>query len=120
MREGFHKSANGDQFWYLHDKLHRVGAPAAITNDAEHWYFHGNRHREDGPAMVCTDGTLEWWVHGNLHKTDGPAVIYGGGGGAEWWVDDEYIHSRQRYQMLTEIPDEEFAMLILKYGGFEI
>jgi hypothetical protein len=59
--------ANGDQYWYWHDKLHRVDGPAIIrpASNSEEWYFMDQRHREGGPAIVAADGISLWNDHAN-------------------------------------------------------
>jgi hypothetical protein len=57
--------ANGNQFWYVNGKRHRVGGPAVIShNGSQFWYLNGKRHRVDGPAIVCANGYTSYWLNG--------------------------------------------------------
>lgn len=86
---------NGDKFWYLKGKLHRVDGPAVEWSDGgKEWLVHGQEHRVDGPAIDYADGTKEWWVNGLAHRIDGPAKEYADGR-KEWYLNgidygDEY------------------------------
>ncbi len=56
---------DGNKFWYLNDKLHREGGPAAEWVDGtKAWYLKGKLHREGGPALERADGTKEWYLNG--------------------------------------------------------
>jgi hypothetical protein len=55
---------DGDKFWYLNGKLHRIDGPAVDVWGYKSYYINGIRHREDGPAIEFTDGTKEWWLNG--------------------------------------------------------
>ena len=65
----------GNKYWYLNDKLHRVGGPAIERADgSKEWYLNGKRHRVDGPAVEDADGYKAWHLNGKLYRVDGPAV----------------------------------------------
>jgi hypothetical protein len=56
---------NGDKYWRLNGKRHRLGGPAVESLDsAKFWYKHGKRHREDGPACEWADGRKSWYLNG--------------------------------------------------------
>ena len=57
--------SEGNKFWYLNDKLHRVDGPAIeCSNGDKHWYFNGKLHRVDGPAIEWSDGDKCWYLNG--------------------------------------------------------
>ena len=61
--------ADGNQFWRLDSKLHRLDGPAVIYASGEqHWYFNDKHHREDGPAIIYVNGTQCWYINGKLHR----------------------------------------------------
>ena len=63
----------GNKFWYINYKLHRLDGPAVICPvGSQYWYKHGLLHREDGPA-VKTNTYEEWYINGKKHRVDGPA-----------------------------------------------
>ena len=51
--------SNGDKYWYLNGKHHRLNGPAKILNNtfykhlepAKFWYVKDEHHRLDGPAV---------------------------------------------------------------------
>ena len=56
---------NGDKFWYVDGKLHRLDGPAAeYANGDKFWHFDGKLHRLDGPAIEYADGRVEFWENG--------------------------------------------------------
>ena len=65
--------ADGSQFWYRNDHLHRLDGPAITSFGTRQWLINDKRHREDGPAFVAADGSREWWVNGQFaRREDGP------------------------------------------------
>jgi hypothetical protein len=104
--------------WYWEGELHRDDdKPASVTvsGDGEtiirRWYVHGKLHRLGAPARIETrsDGTLIEHYHyeGSLHREDGPAII------AAYGTDDEpteavfYLHGVQQGEGLDYKLDEE-------------
>ena len=62
---------DGDKFWYLNGKLHRLDGPAAITAaGSKWWYKNGKKHREDGPAVIFANGRKEWWLNNKEYSFD--------------------------------------------------
>jgi len=56
---------NGDKFWCLDGKLHRVDGPACEdANGTKLWYLDDKRHRVDGPAIEYADGGKHWYLDG--------------------------------------------------------
>ena len=54
--------SDGNKFWYLNGKLHRVDGPAVeYSNGDKFWYLNGKPHRVDGPAIECRDGYKAWY-----------------------------------------------------------
>ena len=72
---------NGDKFWCLNDKLHRI----------------------DGPAVEGSDGSKEWWLDEKLHRTNGPAVEYADGT-KEWWLYGKQLTQAQWKQAVKPKP----------------
>ena len=57
--------SEGNKFWYLNDKLHRVDGPAVECSSGDkYWYLNGKRHRVDGPAVEYSDGSGYWYLNG--------------------------------------------------------
>ena len=86
---------NGDKFWYLDGKCHRVDGPAYEGADGrKHWYLDGKYHRVDGPAIEYADGRKSWWLDGKCHRVDGPA--YEGADGTKcWYLDGKQLTESQ-------------------------
>ena len=83
--------ANGDKFWYLNGKQHRVDGPAIEYDDGyKAWYLNGKYHRVDGPAIELVDGSKDWYLNDNLHRVDGPAIEYADGDKA-WYLNGEEL-----------------------------
>lgn len=58
---------NGNEFWRLDGKLHRIDGPAIIhPNGYEAWYFMGKLHREDGPALIRPNRISEFYLEGEF------------------------------------------------------
>ena len=58
-------------------KLHRVGAPAVVTEDQVVFYNNGKCHRVNEPAVIYKSGNVEFWVEGKLHRGgDKPAIEF--------------------------------------------
>ena len=56
--------SNGNKFWYLNDKLHRVDGPAVEWGDGTKcWYFNGKLHRVNGPAVEYSNGDKYWYLN---------------------------------------------------------
>ena len=59
-----------------------------ISSDGnKYWYLNGKLHRVDGPAVECSDGTKYWYLNGKLHRVDGPAIEYSNGD-KYWFLND--------------------------------
>ncbi|MDE1153077.1 MAG: hypothetical protein PW788_11120 [Micavibrio sp.] len=66
-------TADGDKGWYIHGKLHRIGAPAVEHKDGGWEYFeNGECHRDGAPAVHRADGTEDYYIRG--HKLDDAEV----------------------------------------------
>ena len=74
-------SDNGDKFWCLDGKLHRI----------------------DGPAIEYADGSKEWCLDGKLHRVDGPAVEFANGS-KYWYLDGKELTQAQWKQAVTSKP----------------
>lgn len=62
--------------WYVGGKLHRIGAPALVTNDGgEIWYQNGLKHRIGAPAEITSCGDKHWYFRGKQHNISGAATI---------------------------------------------
>jgi len=65
-------TANGNQVWWLHDKIHREDGPAVVTaNGNQVWWLHeshleNGQHREDGPAFIKANGDQIWYFMENF------------------------------------------------------
>jgi hypothetical protein len=71
---------DGDKYWYVDNKLHRVDGPAICASDREEWFLNGRCSRPDGPSVVYFDGSrTEWWDDGKRHRIGGPAAVCGFG-----------------------------------------
>ena len=82
----------------------------------QYWLSDENRlHREDGPAVIHLNGTEEWFVHGKRHRVGGPAV-FGPDGNVLWFLNDHIVTSKEAYQTMLNLSDEDMLLLILKYG----
>ena len=67
MENGLIEYANGDKYWYLNGKLHRVDGPAIeYAGGDKIWYLNGKRHRVDGPAVERFSGYKEWYLDDDL------------------------------------------------------
>lgn len=64
--------ADGSKAWFLPGQTHRVhhrdgDKPALITANGDQVYMqHGKLHRERGPAFIGADGKQEYYIHGEL------------------------------------------------------
>ena len=57
-------NADGNKYWFLNGKLHRVDGPAVeYVNGDKHWYLSNKLHRVDGPAVENVNGTKVWWLN---------------------------------------------------------
>ena len=92
--------ANGDKFWYLNGKLHRVDGPAFESADGDkYWYLNGLFHREDGPAIEWANGSKSWHLNGKCHRVDGPAIEYADGD-KYWYLNDiEYTEEEFKKEL---------------------
>jgi hypothetical protein len=71
MRAKMVEYANGDKFWWLHNRHHRTDGPAIVWADGDtEWWINGLRHRTDGPAIEYADGDKSWFLHGEVHLFD--------------------------------------------------
>jgi hypothetical protein len=58
-------NSNGDRYWYLHDRWHRLDGPAIeFADGTKFWYQYGLFHRLDGPAIEYVDGGKYWCYQG--------------------------------------------------------
>jgi hypothetical protein len=83
-------SIDGDKYYYVNDRLHRIGRPAIeYANGDYEWYFNDTLHRDDGgPAISHTSREMEsWWYHDKNHRLDGPASIHSILG-EQYWISD--------------------------------
>ena len=95
---------NGDKFWYVDDRRHRVDGPAIEWADgSKSWYVDDRRHRVDGPAVEYADGSKEWWLNGKLHRVDGPAVEYASGSKI-WYLDGKELTESQWLEAVKPKP----------------
>jgi hypothetical protein len=67
---------NGDKFWFIHGRLHRLDGPAMITlvsdnQYVKYWCVNDNYHRLDGPAVELPSGEGRYYIKGKLlYKED--------------------------------------------------
>ena len=104
MREIYnvHVYNEGDQIWYLNDKIHRVNGPAQESTDgSRYWFLNGVYHRLDGPAVMYADQTRLWWINGIEYTKDVYNTIVSN-------IVDYYTAN-----YATEFPDECSAMDII-------
>lgn len=106
--------------WSRNKVRHRVNGPAVINViGTRMWYTNGICDRKDGPAIVRKDGSLVWYLDGNRHRTDGPAVIAVNEGTLAygWYIHGSQCVTFEQFKLLTDISDEELAIIVLKYGN---
>lgn len=75
--------SQGDKYYYLDDKSHRLDGPAVETSYVCRWYVNGYLHRLDGPAVEYANEERHWFQHGELHRVDGPAIEFPDG--SKFW-----------------------------------
>ena len=60
---------NGNKYWILNNKLHRINGPAIEYSDGtKFWFLHGKYHRINGAAIEWTDGD-KWWYLDDIKYT---------------------------------------------------
>jgi hypothetical protein len=65
MRNGHSIDADGYEYYYINDCLHREDGPALISPTGYRaWFINGVRHREDGPAEIYSSGLELYWLNG--------------------------------------------------------
>ncbi len=52
-----------------------------------------------------------------IHRTDGPAITYSNGM-IRYYYDGRWIHDSELFILLTNMTEEDFLALVLKYGEF--
>ena len=68
--------ADGGEFWYLNDLLHREDGPAVELPDGSYaWYLNGQFHRPDGPAVELPSGYKEWWLNDKRYTEEEYVMI---------------------------------------------
>jgi hypothetical protein len=77
--------ANGDEYWYKNDEIHRKNdKPAVIyTDGGKKWYKNNEIHRDyDLPAYTHINGSKCWFINGERGREgcDGKPVYVGGDG----------------------------------------
>ena len=56
----------GENFKIEWGRVHRVDAPAIITESGTtFWFLNGSQHRIDGPAVEVTNGKKYWYINNN-------------------------------------------------------
>ena len=109
-------TTDGNKFWYLDDKRHRVDGPAIeYANGDKIWYLHGKFHRTDGPAIEWIDGDNEWYLDGKRHREDGPAVTFGNVY-KRWWLNSKPLSFDEWLDQNQTLTDEDKVMFKLQYG----
>ena len=104
--------ANGNKFWYLDGKRHRVDGPAIEYADGDkYWYLDGKCHRVDGPAVEWADGDKFWYLDGKRHRVDGPAIEYADGT-KFWYLDGKFLTEEEHRQ--TNCPDCDGETVVVK------
>ena len=84
---------DGDKFWTVKGKLHRIGGPAIeYVNGDKEWHLNDKLHRTDGPAVEDANGYRSWWLYGRRYKLD------------EWLIENKTL------------TDEKKVMMKLQYG----
>ena len=87
---GCFKDGEGDIFYLLNGKYHRLDGPAIeYPAGGKYWYLHGKYHRSDGPAIERSNGDKCWYLYGKVHRLDGPAIELSTG--TKWW----YLHGEE-------------------------
>ena len=57
---------NGSRAYYKNGKRHRVGGAAVeYYSGAKYYYYEDKRHREDGAAIEYTNGEKSYYIHGD-------------------------------------------------------
>ncbi len=57
--------SDGNKFYKVNDKYHRLDGPACEYADGtKWWYINDKLHREDGPACEYADGSKSWYING--------------------------------------------------------
>jgi hypothetical protein len=79
------------------------------------WTLDGKYHRLDGPAAEWADGDKYWWHHDSLHRTDGPAIEEADGS-IEWFWLSQPVTFEEWLDNNTELTDEGKVMMKLQYG----
>lgn len=100
-------------------QIHRIGAPAVISDQGEWWIENGRQHRIDGPATIRSNGERYWYQNGRLHREDGPAVDYGNSTRSSWylhgsWCCDAAEWARELLRERQEPSDEESVQRFLQ------
>ena len=89
--------ADGDKFWYLNGKSHRVDGPAVeYANGTKCWYLNDKRHRKDGPAIEYVNGDKWWYLNGKRHREDGPAIEWANGD-KYWYLNNEGLTEAEHH-----------------------
>lgn len=82
---------NEDGVFYYKDKemtiLHREGGPAVErVNGDQEWWLHNKLHREDGPAVQLADGTRMWFINDEFSRKD-ISTTERGNSDKKWWLE---------------------------------
>jgi len=113
--------SNGDQQWFLNDRLHREDGPAIIrSNGTVAWYLNNRLHREDGPTAIWSDGSQHWWLNGEKHRQDGPADIWADG--SQSWYLNGFKMSKRNHNLKTTLKSDDKIKIKNKSvsaGGFK-
>jgi hypothetical protein len=68
-RKEINHYSDGDNVYFLNDKLHRTNGPAIeYVSGSKCWYLNGFEHNDKGPSGVY-DTHLKLWHINNKHQT---------------------------------------------------
>ena len=96
------------KFYFLDNKLHRVGGAAIeYFNGTRAYYQNGQRHRVGAPAVEYPGGAKYYYYEDKRHRVDGAAIEYTNGAKAYFIHGDEvsievynfYLKMRRRFML---------------------
>jgi hypothetical protein len=65
-RKEINHYSDGDNIYYLNDKLHRTNGPSIEYKcGSKSWFLYGDRHNDKGPATIYNTGGKFWFLNDN-------------------------------------------------------
>ena len=93
-----HSRMNGNKYWYLNGKYHRINGPAIeYSNGTKYWCLNGKYHRINGPACEWSDGSKYWYLDGKYHRINGAAIEWTDG--SKYWFLDGIEYTKKEYYL---------------------